>query len=348
MNGNKSYIFEDMTRCIADSLLDKDTLPALVSIHPTNICNLNCEFCYYKDKDRTSWLELDILEALFDDLKHMKIKNIYLDGGGEPLLHPDIEKIVVELYTRGINVGMLTNGTELQRIFNILEYFKWIRVSLDAGTPNEYAILKKCPKRYFLEVLDNLREIIKIKKRNHLENPQIGISFVITDRTYAWIEYFYRIASKMKIDYVTLIPDYTMEEKVQKVVFKKTCEILQKNNYFENLLPSNSKSLQFVIDNIYSTCKSNKCYYINAFSLISATGDVFPCSWLSYNKAYKMGSIKKDGFFSIWESDKYKNFRKSYSLSNCPPCVGKLCNNIIQNYRRGKRFETDESLFYML
>lgn len=292
-------------------------------------------------------LDLNTIEALFDDLKTMGTKNVYIEGGGEPLLYRNINEIIEWLYNHKINGGLFTNGLELPKIEHILPRLKWIRISLDASSSTAYSVLKNCPTNNFFKVLNNIGKIIEIRGKS--PDPQIGISFVVTEKNFKEIGTpIYKLASKIGADYFSIIPDYNMERNKREYVYKTVLENMEKNSYFEDFISSNSRSFEFVIRNIYSKCKSSKCYYSNCTSCITASGDVFPCSWLSYNYKYRMGSIKERSFISIWNSKKYKNLRNNLNPYLCPPCGGRLLNNLIQSYIDKTPIKVDETLFYML
>ncbi|ROR29525.1 heme d1 biosynthesis radical SAM protein NirJ [Inmirania thermothiophila] len=75
-------------------------------------CNLRCSHCYTASADRDFAGELGTAEALavVDDLAAMRVPALILSGG-EPLLRPDLMRIVARAKAAGIYVGLSTNGT---------------------------------------------------------------------------------------------------------------------------------------------------------------------------------------------------------------------------------------------
>ena len=68
--------------------------PKSVHLYITNDCNLNCEKCYYRsENDPLQQLSLEKIRSLFAEWKNFRLTSIAI-GGGEPLLHPDIQEIV--------------------------------------------------------------------------------------------------------------------------------------------------------------------------------------------------------------------------------------------------------------
>ena len=77
-------------------------------------CNANCTFCITRYRQESGWGEtLDL--SSFDQIKNLNIEKIEITGGGEPLLHPQINEIIqkscVKIFTQ-----LYTNGKLLNRL----------------------------------------------------------------------------------------------------------------------------------------------------------------------------------------------------------------------------------------
>jgi organic radical activating enzyme len=90
-------------------------------------CNANCGFCITKVREKTGILceqeYLDVSE-LEESLKNLEVHKIEITGGGEPTLHPEIERII-NLCTDKAKTQMYTNGAlacgvrNLERLSNL-------------------------------------------------------------------------------------------------------------------------------------------------------------------------------------------------------------------------------------
>jgi MoaA/NifB/PqqE/SkfB family radical SAM enzyme len=79
--------------------------PIWVQIDLTNMCNNNCIGCWcnsplLEEKRMSAFakkqtLSFDVIKKLIDDLKDIGTERVFLCGGGEPTLHPDIKEIIV-------------------------------------------------------------------------------------------------------------------------------------------------------------------------------------------------------------------------------------------------------------
>ncbi|KKL64314.1 hypothetical protein LCGC14_2166230, partial [marine sediment metagenome] len=81
----------------------------IIPIHPqiyiTNRCNLNCSFCSCSDRQKTLEMKFDEVKEVIDILEDAGAKAITISGGGEPLLHPEINKIIDYIEFKNNEVG---------------------------------------------------------------------------------------------------------------------------------------------------------------------------------------------------------------------------------------------------
>ena len=112
--------------------------PILAHIIPMRRCNLSCTYCNEYD-DVSKPVPLDVMYARLDKLAALGTTAIIISGG-EPLLHPDIEKIIARIRRHKMLACMITNGYLLteERIKKLnragLEY---MQISIDNVNPDE-------------------------------------------------------------------------------------------------------------------------------------------------------------------------------------------------------------------
>lgn len=155
-------------------IFENKTNPIItLEIQPTNLCNLNCSFCFYKDYRKKYPVELPfkildyVLGVLFDFCDD---KGIILSGGGEPLMYSHIKELLKTLNIFDRKVGLITNGIKLtqdKELLNLVgETCTWVRIS--AYPPFNVD---------FTKVQTYLRSIgvycqIKILNENELKTPK--------------------------------------------------------------------------------------------------------------------------------------------------------------------------------
>lgn len=114
--------------------------PLLVTFGITNKCNLRCPYCF-AGLDNRQGMEMPTEKILdyIDQFRDLGAQEINLQGG-EPSLHPDIDKIVHHVVDNGMHCSMATNGIGVsskwhKRERNLKAFKKcyMIGVSLDGG-----------------------------------------------------------------------------------------------------------------------------------------------------------------------------------------------------------------------
>jgi MoaA/NifB/PqqE/SkfB family radical SAM enzyme len=101
--------------------------PSIIKPDPTEIyltltanCNLRCLGCHYgRDFMPGQQLSWEIVKGVLDDCKAINLRNIRFYGG-EPLLHPDLPKMVEHADKLGLHSLLTTNGVLLEKKFDEL------------------------------------------------------------------------------------------------------------------------------------------------------------------------------------------------------------------------------------
>jgi organic radical activating enzyme len=103
--------------------------PVHVQLNPTNRCNLKCGFCSCSERDKKVELSLDSIVETMSRFKTLGCQSVTITGGGEPLLHPNINTLLATLnLDLKIKVGLVTNGTQFKNLANYLD-ITWCRIS---------------------------------------------------------------------------------------------------------------------------------------------------------------------------------------------------------------------------
>ncbi|HVF89070.1 MAG TPA: radical SAM protein [Blastocatellia bacterium] len=122
--------------------------PILAHIIPMRRCNLACTYCNEYD-DFSKPVPIEVMFRRLDKLAELGTTAITISGG-EPLLHPELDRIIARIRRHGMLVGLITNGYLLtrERILRLNEAgLEYMQISIDNVQPDE--ISKKS-----LKVLD--------------------------------------------------------------------------------------------------------------------------------------------------------------------------------------------------
>src|SRR3989344_1238380 len=153
---------------VSEWLEKGDCFPIYVEIGPTGKCNHRCVFC------AVDWLKYggasigkEIMFRTLEDLAQSGVKSVMFAGEGEPLLHRDISEFVNRASNNNLSVAITTNGVlfDKEMAESCLPKLSWIRFSVDAGTPEIYALVHGTKTKDFDRVIQNIIDAVDVKKR---------------------------------------------------------------------------------------------------------------------------------------------------------------------------------------
>lgn len=138
------------------------SFPLSVHLLITTRCNLSCPKCFYR-KEAEGEIAFEVIARLFEEWKG-HVLSVAL-GGGEPLLHPDIGRIVLEAKKREMFVAITTNGTiDPWRGLNPYVTPDRVHVSFDIIHPTSKAEVESTLKNF-----------------SNLGVKRLGINHIVTD-----------------------------------------------------------------------------------------------------------------------------------------------------------------------
>ncbi len=153
--------------------------PISINLDLTSSCNFSCPFCVdSKLINSGKSLTLEEVRETINTLHSHGLLSVILIGGGEPTLHKDFEAIVRTIKSKGLQLGIVTNGSRLEKVEAIAEALEekdWVRISIDAAGESVFKELHRPRARVTLNRI--LERAKKVKKRNPVVS--LGYSFVV-------------------------------------------------------------------------------------------------------------------------------------------------------------------------
>lgn len=153
--------------------------PISINLDLTSACNFSCSYCVDSRLiNAGKQLALKDIKKLTDTLHAHGLLSVILIGGGEPTLHPDFEAVVEHLKSKGLQIGIATNGSRLERVEAVADLFEkkdWIRISIDAAEEETFKELHHPRTKLTLHQI--LRRAKRIKEKN--PHVSLGYSYVI-------------------------------------------------------------------------------------------------------------------------------------------------------------------------
>lgn len=169
--------------------------PILVTVDPVNACDLDCLWCnaqLVRQKRRGRMISGKALIRIADFLPSWEVNTPYgkagvkavcIAGGGEPLLNPAIGNFINRLSRQNIEIGVVTNGTQMHKYLAALSKATWVGVSVDAARRETFNRLKRIPanSEKFDQIIENIGLLAKYAKKHKgrlgLKHSAYGISF---------------------------------------------------------------------------------------------------------------------------------------------------------------------------
>src|SRR5215212_6274267 len=152
------------------------SLPDEVYLEVTNRCNLRCRTCpqFFGMAERFHDLTWERFLAITDQLP--ALRRAVLHGIGEPLLNPDLGRMIRHLKARGAYVLFNSNGLRLhgRRAHELVESgLDELRISIDGGTPEIYRAVRGVDG--FQRILGNVRRFEALKRSLGFHAPRLSL-----------------------------------------------------------------------------------------------------------------------------------------------------------------------------
>ena len=181
--------------------------PVSVDMALTRACGAMCSFCYAMVQEPQERPQIRVKDALqlLDDFKSIGVRGVSLISDGESTLSRAYEPFIDYASQLGIDVGNAKNGWEWEpdRVEKVLPKLTWVRFTVAAGTPSEYArIMYRGPSHteVFDRAMSNISYAVDLKRRVGLP-ATLGIQMVLTPELGHEILPFARLALSLGVDY---------------------------------------------------------------------------------------------------------------------------------------------------
>lgn len=334
---------------------------AKLYIEPTNQCNLSCRTCIRHGWEEAplGFMEEEVFDMAMEGISRLPRPPLVFFGGyGEPLLHPEILRMVGRAKDLGCNVEIITNGTLLDRAMS-LELIKagldrlWI--SLDGITSDGYASLRpSSPVQLVLENLRGFHDLATGFRPFTLPQPALGVVFVATRRNLHELPQAASLAARLGATrfLVTNVLPHTKEMAMEGLFGSSLQEAAFEPSMFQLHLPR-MDSWELSKPAVTSLLRSgfslslagselwqahNRCPFVEEGSFVLGwQGEASPCLPLLYShtqylneferkcKRFVVGSLGRKALEELWLDEEHMLFRRrarEFVFSPCTICGG--------------------------
>lgn len=308
----------------------------VAQIEVTSRCNMNCIHCRGKNSkcskvvDMPFWAIKKAIDFAVDNSDNNFVEIVL--SGGEPLLHPELDKILDYCESLNILKEITTNGSLIDDDFvkKLIKYnITNISVSLDSHIPEKHDLIRNSPGAY-----NKVINAIKIMKKN---NINCRIRATISKLNFEEMEDIVLKAIEIGVDTLVLGPIMPVGNAINssELLFQNSSEFkefidkfyLLKEKYkgIINIITNEClhgiKYLDFNDENQNGIYELNGCTAgITSFNVL-INGDVTPCSMFHKKimNLYESNNLEND----------YKNSSVIKSLldrnysGKCGKCINK-------------------------
>lgn len=181
----------------------KNTVSPILTLDLTQNCNFDCNYCVDRNvvtRSHRKEIPWEILKGLLTELKKRGCRGIEMTGGGEPTLYTKFDEVLKYSTELNLRMALVSNGSLFLKYIDLLKStpFDWIRVSIDAGTPNMYGQVHGTKPSVFKDTLDSIEILAQSKV--------IGISYIVLPVNYEEIFESAKLVKDMGVRYFEVKP----------------------------------------------------------------------------------------------------------------------------------------------
>jgi MoaA/NifB/PqqE/SkfB family radical SAM enzyme len=331
--------------------------PVHVQIIISDLCNQNClGFCSYRtegyssnelfftrdaegeilSRNPTRFIPLEKVREILEDCAAMGVKAIEITGGGEPTVHPNHATIFQTVRDLGMDLGLVTNGVALdERALAPLAASggeTWVRVSIDAGTPETYTKIRSCPPRHWDLAWRTVRRLAVAKATTPRSPLVVGVSFVLTKENWREVVMATQLAIAAGADNIrigglfqnsrTHYYDTFLDE--ARVLCAEAVSLATPDFTVVNLFGDRYQDL------VQGPPDYRTCGYQRLSTYIGGDLNLYRCCVQSYNRRGLIGSLKDQRFADVWWGIVNNPEYLQFDARGCAMCQHNTKNRTIQ------------------
>ena len=298
-------------------------VPLIMSWNVTRECNLKCSHCYINATDKKLANELNTVESkqLIDQICEVSRPLLVLSGG-EPLLRPDLFELIRYGSSKGLKMGLGSNGSLIdERVARKLKEagIATVSISLDSHIPAQHDEFRGVAGSW-----DKAIQAIKALRNN---NVLVQVNTTLTQQNYNQIDDIMSLSENIGVEnfhLFFLVPTgrgtKMTDISPQKYEDMITNTFAKVAKHKLNVRPSCAPQFMRIAQGMGLDMRQwiRGCIAGLYYCRIYPNGDVTPCPYLPI----KIGNIREKSFKEIWtNADMFKALRSPDSLKGkCGIC----------------------------
>lgn len=320
------------TRDVEMLRMGKRIVPPHVQLILSDLCNHDCPWCAYRmtgypsnqhfgeagSNNPKRFIPTSKAFEILEDCATLGVQSVEFTGGGEPTVHPDHLEIFDRANAHGLKLALVTNGCLLRdRWEQILKRFSWIRVSLDAGTPETYAAVRRTTPVNFGRALANIARL------SALGGPKIGVSFIVMKENAHECGEAARLAKLAGAESIRFAAFFSTDRNYY-ADWDPEAEIPTSTDDFRiiNMVEQRRRDL-------VSRPDYDRCGYQHFNVYIGGDQNIYRCCDTAYNDRGNLGSIKNRRFKDWWSDPATAKLYREFDAKGCDLCAFNGKNRVL-------------------
>ena len=319
-------------------------LPSELYLESTNRCNERCDQCPRTHLGREADKDLTLAELRSITDQVPGLRRAVLHGLGEPLMNPELPRMVAHLRSQQVHVLFNTNALLLdeRRGRALIEAdLNELRVSLDGATPATYARVRGVNARALPHIVRNLKRFTALQQELGAARPVASLWFT------AMRENIVELPRVVEIAAETGVP----EVYVQRFIYfgaglaREDQAIYARAHEHEQALISAAEArcrelgirfratgattpVEYLARGEHASPRPwSACHRPYTLAYITAHGNVYSCCFAPFHPGRAserlLGNAFAEPFAAIWNGERYRAFRAAFaSDSPWDQCAG--------------------------
>lgn len=321
-------------------------LPRSIQVEVTGACNLACTMCLVSYRPRIGRTRgamcFHTFRSLVDAIP--QLERVTLQGLGEPLLAPDLERMVSYATARGAQVGFNTNGMLLTRERArrlVAGGLSWLHVSLDGATAETYESIRGGSD--FARVCGHVRGLVDVKRELGASEPRLSLVFVAMRRNVDELPALVRLAHELGVDRLfvqNLSHSFSDTDPAGSYADIRRFAESEALWSGEDAAAAEARldeaagiaaelgvdlRLPRTEEHAPRTAQARGCDWPFTSVYVTHRGDVQPCCMVMGADRAVLGNLEEQGFDEVWSGPGYRAFREGL-LDGPPPDVCRGCS----------------------
>ena len=298
-------------------------IPLVMSWNVTRECNMKCSHCYINatEDKLNNELTTDEAKKLIDQISQVS-RPLLILSGGEPLLRKDIFEIIKYGASKGLKMGLGSNGSLINN--KIAKQLKnagisTVSISIDSNIPMQHD--------EFRGVKGAWKKAINACKTLHKNNILVQVNTTLTHQNYDQIDDIMSLAEDIGVEnfhLFFLVPtgrgiklNDISPQKYEEMITKTFAKVA---NHRLNVRPSCAPQFMRIAQGMGLDMRQwiRGCIAGLYYCRIYPNGDVTPCPYLPI----KLGNSREQNFKEIWFNSKvFEALRNPNALKGkCGAC----------------------------